>query len=818
MRRKSAPASAVNRNNRDAWSAFKCPHLSCSRAPLENSASAPWQRHANMARHARSAALHKDVCGESCGHCYELWGHSAAQQHAWEQVKGLDLALPDAVRRTPTPPPASGARTPASTPRSRRSNSVQSDVDDENALRSISFASINSSAAMKRLRSSSSDFEKKKSARKRQKELDDAAENEQLVDAIKETIKEMPQNSAIRPQLIASMAEKAHLSEEKIAMKLGVSRRAVYAALQSDDRSAVQMNRQRSASAASRKEQSALDDAVEIWYKYSRRTQKRDENGVQLDIFYYDVTVDEMFECYRVNMIEKYMSNIGDFDSLTVACGEKCDNEQIFFENLCKSGKAVKRAKFASLRPKNVKKGEIRECTCGTCNEGYQRRQEMEQRRVELHEQCGALDKHEIDDCKRCKSDKMMKEMIRKDAEFTLHVERAREQRHFFKKIIGGELGRGDAAILFDFSPYCEAYKQKRTMDEGMTSIQCLHIVLFIGQHGEKAQVQYFDYFGEDSNDYHFFRNAMLDFFQREDVKKLAVQYFFSDGGPKHFKIRRSIGFALVELPILFSWPHRPRWSFFEANHGKSHCDSRAAVVKYFLKRLAVRGVASVGASGISNNINNNNTQKLTQRNARAFEAFDRTKEYDWKKFDSIRKWHYLEWTGARKGEAYVLRCLETSTDVDTIVEQLIQPEYKIESLAATEKRKTETITTKAKRKQKNEKIKKAKTAAAHKVLGIVDDEHTQICTDVRKYTQGKRVAVMFDELWYVGTILKPFSKKIGRFAPKPGMPKEEMFIKCIKVEFDDPFEHAGETVQERVIELQKKNFDFVDDVRLVKK
>lgn len=748
-----------------------------------------------------------------------------------------------------------------STPRSSRRNSSSFVACTSNTSRSMSISTPRSGSAHNRRASNSPDVAaldiesenvfaqaaNSSAGRKRQRERDNAAANASIVHAVHEVIAEMPPNSVLRPQLIASVVEKSNLKQSVVAEKLGVSTTTVGRALQSDDRSAANMHRTRTAKAPRVKSDEALAFAKQFWIDMSRQTQKRDENGERLDIYYFDVNQDEIYDAYKLRVVEAYMADHEEVDVDSFAAGVSGDVEHLLFEKICTDREALRRSKFMSVRPKNVRKGEIRECSCGTCNEGFSIVTELELRRDELHAGCIAnggdveecpsrskrsrkpevVEQHTASSCPVAAKDKRVQQLAKEEALFQVHRERAREQRLHFMSLRDGGMAKGEALLLFDFSPYNSAYRHRRTLDEGMTGVQCLHIVLFAGNGEGGSEKYYYDYFSEDSNDYYFFRAAMLDFCQRDEIKKLQIKHYVSDGGPKHFKIRRSIGFALVELPLLLGWSERPEWHFFEASHGKNECDSRAAVVKYFLKRLALRGKPSEGAAGIAKNIQSSFDQKLTHRNATALGMFDKSTEFDWKEFGSVRKWHLLQWTGKEtkvaavagntSGRAFIIRCLETSTTNDAIVEQVAVPKYKIESLAAGEQRRLATISKKEKNKRKRDSVKNAKSAATKAIVGVVDAMETLIDTDLKQYTAGTIVAVEYDKVWYVGKIKKVGTQYIGRRKLATSDKKVEVYIKRMLVYFIDPFEREGLPIRETYIELQKNTLDFVDDVRRVK-
>ena len=71
---------------------------------------------------------------------------------------------------------------------------------------------------------------------------------------------------------------------------------------------------------------------------------------------------------------------------------------------------------------------------------------------------------------------------------------------------------------------------------------------------------RYYDYLAPESNDYFYYRRVMLDVIESaalltsgmrlRDAKRVSI---WSDGGPKHFEIKKSIAFVCVELKTRFS-------------------------------------------------------------------------------------------------------------------------------------------------------------------------------------------------------------------------------------------------------------------------
>jgi Trp operon repressor len=155
-----------------------------------------------------------------------------------------------ASRRNST---AASSATPRTTPRlSRRNLSPLNGLEADDA-ESLSFASLNSSAALKKRRSSAADLEKNSSninSRKRMKEAKVSKIEHELVLGLKKTIASMPHNSVLRTQLISSLVEHASLKQRELSELLGVSAATVSRAAASSARNALEMHRKLDASAA----------------------------------------------------------------------------------------------------------------------------------------------------------------------------------------------------------------------------------------------------------------------------------------------------------------------------------------------------------------------------------------------------------------------------------------------------------------------------------------------------------------------------------------------------------------------------------------
>ena len=114
----------------------------------------------------------------------------------------------------------------------------------------------------------------------------------------------------------------------------------------------------------------------------------------------------------------------------------------------------------------------------------------------------------------------------------------------------------------------------------------------------------------------------------------------WSDGGPKHFKTRRSSFFVCVELGQRLGFECRLTWAFFASHHGKSANDAHAAVVKRTLWRLAREGDCTEGPRALAEVCVN-----LKNADAECFGAFDRERQFDVSAMPGLKSSHFFERT-----------------------------------------------------------------------------------------------------------------------------------------------------------------------------
>lgn len=618
--------------NRDFLDPNACPHYECYHVPTTNTVQ-------KRQRHFNNASAHAAKCaGSNCSTCFRLWG-CLANEHvvmsvAIDQKVSLarlkELAESQmAVTAARGAPPKSMEATPRSSYGGSSTTSTPHSIPRlTDSLRGTRRRSSSGGSAADVSKEIDFSMETQNSTPARAATDADTAIKLQVFDNLVSILTAQPHNSQLRRGLIQELLQDvdcSHRSAAKIFnLKKDTIRRAVDPDLTSNN--LVHINRLPNSITRRVYEENVEGAAVEYWYSQCRQTRSIDSlTGDRKDLWLYDIDQEEVWLHYRSHMVQLNLLEI-ESESQGAECELDDEMIEIKFELMRKRRQVVSRSKFIYLRPANVRKGEMRRFACEICRDGFENREELAEAK-------------EADYAKMT-----WKEMNELEEKFKAHREAIKRQRSLFQSLVKkGVMKQGECLLLFDFSPYCAAYHYKQSLSEGMGTIQCLHVVVYVGVANEDAERRYYDFFASDSNDHHFFRYSMLDLLAREEMRHLKPLYFFSDGGPKHFKIAKSIGFVCVELAIHFGWSFTPVWNFFASHHGKSAADARAARCKYFLKRLATRRIASVGAHGIAKSINEEKDEKMSARNATAYSAFDHKDDFEWDFKGQIRKYHSFQ-------------------------------------------------------------------------------------------------------------------------------------------------------------------------------
>ena len=133
-------------------------------------------------------------------------------------------------------------------------------------------------------------------------------------------------------------------------------------------------------------------------------------------------------------------------------------------------------------------------------------------------------------------------------------------------------LNQNEIIIVMDFTAIGEF---------GTADYLQILVISEISRINNAEKTTYYDMFKKHKNDFNFFKFAIekyfLEFFPQNSVQKI---YFWSDGGPKHFKQKKSIYF-MSTLPAKIT--KQIHWNFFCSDHAHNICDGHAAVLKKFI-------------------------------------------------------------------------------------------------------------------------------------------------------------------------------------------------------------------------------------------
>jgi len=114
-------------------------------------------------------------------------------------------------------------------------------------------------------------------------------------------------------------------------------------------------------------------------------------------------------------------------------------------------------------------------------------------------------------------------------------------------------------------------------------------VVCVYSKKGGVVSSEIIDIMGQtkEKDDFYYVRAAWMELLNRNIFDGFRKIIIFSDGGPKHFKIRKSLYlFSLIDA----AYPQKFQWNFFQSCHGKGPCDAHVGYMKNLLKREILRG------------------------------------------------------------------------------------------------------------------------------------------------------------------------------------------------------------------------------------
>jgi hypothetical protein len=142
-------------------------------------------------------------------------------------------------------------------------------------------------------------------------------------------------------------------------------------------------------------------------------------------------------------------------------------------------------------------------------------------------------------------------------------------------------------------------------------------------EEGGELKSETYDFFSktEEKDDFHYVRSCWLYLLNNtEELDAFHTVRIWSDGGPKHFKIRRSIFLFSV---LQDAYAKTFIWNFFQSCHGKGPCDGHTGVIKRKMKLEARKG------NSIQNDREMFEFAKENVKSQSFFLQIDRNKEYD---------------------------------------------------------------------------------------------------------------------------------------------------------------------------------------------
>lgn len=162
---------------------------------------------------------------------------------------------------------------------------------------------------------------------------------------------------------------------------------------------------------------------------------------------------------------------------------------------------------------------------------------------------------------------------------------------------------------------------------------------------------KYLDYFSKEKQDFYFVRAVWHNALQQE-LKDYTDIFVWSDGGPQHFKIAKTLYFFSTLEDM---YKKKITYNFFASNHGHSMCDSHTGVGKQKLSREEKdNNEQIVGLDDVADSYS-----ELKKTTVHKLESIDKKELVIEKKTSftkGIKKFHQFNFAGT--GRVY---CLEQS-------------------------------------------------------------------------------------------------------------------------------------------------------------
>ena len=626
--------------NQDMTDELSCRHVDangklCSYTPPKTSPQN--MRVTNAKRHAQSAPLHVDFCRPSCSECVKQFGYPVREAAVLGIAQQYNVEVSLLQRASPSSPSSSSANISVSSSRS---------------LRRSSSTTLEGDAVMLTL--GKYDFFVQLAANC--KSLVSTVSRSLLYEVIR----------ILTAGLQRNMCEEWLDLNERRIQRANEAAASVAAAV-AEDRPVRVLANVVALGITRRRKHESVDGAVrDFWLSLCRQSRQVDqETGERKDIWYLGMRKEEAWVRYASHCVH----SLADGDEFKLELPElkfgdiySFDFPPGFYDKY--KDNVLKRSAFLAAMPGNVRAETLVESSCPICREGM--RAEDTLRRLEAVPSNAPGDPTEWevladDDEER----KELKAAVKTWNEHKAVVANQR-QKQIEQRDMVGTRGHPDMLMVCDFSPFAKVYDCRRSLSEAMGDTQNLIVSIYYRKGGE-LQCLNIDNFAQESNDHVFFRRVLLNVFSldlvcngADGVQRPDWIEIWSDGGPKHFKIRRSIFFVCVELKQRHPWLKRVTWAFYASHHGKSVNDAHAAVVKRTLWRLAREGCRTEGPRQLADV-----AAHLKNTDSFYFDKFDREQQFNVSSIPGIKSSHFFEWDGTKEGDKHVIVLAKVYPAVD---------------------------------------------------------------------------------------------------------------------------------------------------------
>jgi len=251
---------------------------------------------------------------------------------------------------------------------------------------------------------------------------------------------------------------------------------------------------------------------------------------------------------------------------------------------------------IVKYKPKTVHMAKQKWCVCHYCTEGRNKIFELEVHRAKLHRNCQGCAKDDT-----CVVERQLAGEARLDLnELKEAVKEYREHKeiadHQAKKMreIKDKLVPGEALVIMDFAGrFIVQACLEMSQADYFARVGVPDLVVYVYYRDKKdgpIHTVCFDLLSKvkEKDDYSYVRSCWLHLLNNEPLfDSFKIIHVFSDGGPKHFKIRKTIFFFSL---LNAYYPQTFIWHFFQSCHGKGPCDGHTGMLKMLVKREILRG------------------------------------------------------------------------------------------------------------------------------------------------------------------------------------------------------------------------------------